>query len=271
VTEVPEYLLERSRERRVSLGLLDDDGSGAGGASGTAATPGATASTGSPTTADLVAAAKAAAVAEPETTPPPDPDWVQAAKKRNSIPRWVLPIMFLLPLWGFVYLKLTEPPPASITSLTEGAAVYTANCSNCHLPDGSGQDGGGPGRALWNGEVLLTFPSLDSPDFEGEHAFENGDSASMAAWILNGTANTGAGSTYGDRNRSDGPHIAGDVGVMPGFANQLNDHQLYAVMRFIREALSGEELSGAELGEREASWTELGGGAAVSSGGGGHG
>jgi mono/diheme cytochrome c family protein len=270
VTEVPEYLLERSRERRVSLGLLDDDGSGAGGAGDAPASTGATASAGGPTTADLVAAAKAAAVAEPEATPAPDPAWVQAAKTRNSIPRWVLPIMFFLPLWGFVYVKLTEPPPASITSLTEGAAVYTASCSNCHLPNGSGQDSGGPGRALWNGEVLLTFPNLDSPDFDGEHAFEDEDSTSLAAWILNGTTNTGAGTTYGDPTRSDGPHVAGDVGVMPGFANQLNDHQLYAVMRFIREGLSGEELSGAELGEREALWTELGGGAAASSGGGGH-
>ena len=30
MTEVPEYLFERSRQRRIALGLLEDDGSGGG-------------------------------------------------------------------------------------------------------------------------------------------------------------------------------------------------------------------------------------------------
>ena len=33
MTEVPEYLFERSRQRRVALGLLEDDGSGGAAAS----------------------------------------------------------------------------------------------------------------------------------------------------------------------------------------------------------------------------------------------
>ena len=33
MTEVPDYLFERSRQRRIALGLLEDDGSGGAAAS----------------------------------------------------------------------------------------------------------------------------------------------------------------------------------------------------------------------------------------------
>ena len=62
MTEVPEYLLERSRQRRIDLGLLEDDGSGGGGASGAPAGE-ALASSG-PSSADVIAAAKADAKLE---------------------------------------------------------------------------------------------------------------------------------------------------------------------------------------------------------------
>ena len=62
MTEVPEYLFERSRQRRIDLGLLDDDGGGTPSASG-ASEGGALASSG-PSSADVIAAAKADAKLE---------------------------------------------------------------------------------------------------------------------------------------------------------------------------------------------------------------
>ncbi|MFT5530316.1 MAG: mono/diheme cytochrome c family protein [Candidatus Poriferisodalaceae bacterium] len=255
MTEVPDFLLERSRDRRRALGLLaDDGGSDAGASSGGG--PSAPAVASGPSTAELVAAAKAAAKATPAAEPEPEPDWVEAARTRHKIPMWVLPVLFCLPIWGFVYVKLTEPPPAGITATAEGATVYSANCASCHLGNGAGSDGGGNGRPLWEGEAVLTFPDL-----------ENGD---METWVSIGTDGTGPGTGYGDPNRAGGQHISGEGGVMPAFGEKLSEHQVYAVARYIREQLSGEEITPEQAADREAHWIDLGGGAAAAGGGGGH-
>ena len=159
MTEVPDYLLERSRQRRIALGLLEDDGS-AGGAAPEAAAAGGDSVSG-PSSADVIAAAKADAKLEQITETQLEPEWVIAARTRTKIPMWALPVMFFLPLWAFVYVKLTEPPPEPVTAITEGAATYAAQCASCHGGDGAGSEGGGVGRPLYNGEVLLTFPKLD--------------------------------------------------------------------------------------------------------------
>ena len=57
MTEVPEYLFERSRQRRVALGLLEDDGSG--GAAASEPGDGAGQASSGPSSADVIAAAKA--------------------------------------------------------------------------------------------------------------------------------------------------------------------------------------------------------------------
>ena len=251
MTEVPEYLLERSRARRVALGLLEDDGSsGGGGGDAGGGAPAAAAS--GPTAGDLIAAAKADAKLEVDPEPEADPVWVEAARSRNRIPMWVVPVMFFLPLWAFVYVKLTEPPPEPITSLNEGARIYSQFCASCHAGDGSG----GTGRPLHEGEVLLTFPQLDE---------------SMLDWLANGTEGIGGGNPYGDPNRPGGARIAGDFrgGVMPAFGETLSEYQLYSVARYVREALSGEELSDEEIAGRDLEWEELGGGQDTGDGGGG--
>ena len=255
MTEVPEYLLDRSRSRRVALGLLSDDGAGdGGGGGGDAAGGAAVTATSGPSTADLVAAAKADAKLETEPEPEADPIWVEAARSRQRIPMWVLPVAFFLPLWAFVYVKLTEPPPEPITALTEGANTYTAQCASCHLGDGSGSDSGGAGRPLYNGEVLLTFPQLD---------------ASMQEWIRVGTDGIGAGNVYGDPNRPGGAHIANETGrVMPAFAD-LSEYQVYSVARYIREVVAGEQIDEVEEATRDAEWEALGGGRDTGGGGGG--
>ncbi|HAY66152.1 MAG TPA: hypothetical protein DCY36_08995, partial [Acidimicrobiaceae bacterium] len=78
MTEVPDYLLERSRQRRIALGLLEDDGS-AGGATPEAAAAGGDSVSG-PSNADVIAAAKADAKLEQVTETQLEPEWVIAAR-----------------------------------------------------------------------------------------------------------------------------------------------------------------------------------------------
>ncbi|HAE53682.1 MAG TPA: hypothetical protein DCG25_01825 [Acidimicrobiaceae bacterium] len=165
-----------------------------------------------------------------------------------------MPVMFFLPLWAFVYVKLTEPPPEPVTARTEGAATYAAQCASCHGGDGAGSEGGGVGRPLYNGEVLLTFPKLD---------------ADMILWLTVGSEGIGIGNPYGATDRPGGAHISGETGAnMPGFGGALTEYKIYSVARYIREVLSGEELSDEELAARDTEWEELGGGKDI---GGGHG
>ena len=254
MTEVPEYLLERSRQRRIDLGLLEDDGSG-GAAAATGTPDSATLASSGPSTADVIAAAKADAKLELQAEPGIEPLWVSAARSRTRIPMWALPVMFFLPLWAFVYVKLTEPPPEPVTAITEGAATYAARCASCHGGAGAGSEGGGVGRPLYNGEVLLTFPRLETD---------------MLHWLEVGSEGIGIGNSYGATDRPEGAHISGETGAnMPGFGGTLSEYKIYSVARYIREMLSGEQVSDEEVAARDAKWEALGGGKDV--GGGGHG
>ena len=254
MTEVPEYLLERSRQRRIDLGLLEDDGSG-GTAAATETPDSATLASSGSSTADVIAAAKADAKLEVQAEPAIEPLWVSAARSRTRIPMWALPVMFFLPLWAFVYVKLTEPPPEPVTAITEGAATYAARCVSCHGGAGAGSEGGGVGRPLYNGEVLLTFPRLETD---------------MLHWLEVGSEGIGIGNSYGATDRPEGVHISGETGAnMPGFGGTLSEYKIYSVARYIREILSGEQVSDEEVAARDAKWEALGGGKDV--GGGGHG
>ncbi|HET9542709.1 MAG TPA: hypothetical protein VFP02_06490, partial [Acidimicrobiales bacterium] len=109
VTEVPDYLLQRSRERRAALGLGGDEEGGALAASGDAGGDApATTSAASGTPAVAAPAPIAPGVPDPEpSAPPPN---VQAALRRKRVPIWALPVIVLLPLWGYVYAGTLEPP-----------------------------------------------------------------------------------------------------------------------------------------------------------------
>jgi|TARA_B100000959_G_scaffold286021_1_gene362934 mono/diheme cytochrome c family protein len=254
VTEVPEYLFERSRQRRIDLGLLEDDGSGGGGGGASAGEALTSSGSGS---AEVIAAAKADAKLEQLAEPEAEPGWVSAARNRTKIPMWALPVMFFLPLWAFVYVKLTEPPPEPVTAITEGAAIYAARCASCHGGDGAGSDGGGVGRPLYNGEVLLTFPKLE---------------ADMLHWLEVGSEGIGLGNAYGATDRTGGSRISGETGAnMPGFGGTLSEYKIYSVARYIREVLSQEPITDEEIAARDAEWEDRGGGKDVSGGGHGHG
>jgi mono/diheme cytochrome c family protein len=219
VTEIPEHLLRRSKERRAALGLP-------GGEGGDAAPPPAGDAAGSgeaapAETAPVAARAARVEPAAPPPPPPPPPPYVQAAQRRRRIPFWAMPVIALLPVWAVLYYNSVKVPPQNDDVLAQGGEIYAA-CTSCHGPTG----GGGTGPQLSNGEVLKTWP----------------DPKGMMQWIHLGAdawTDNQANAIYGDPKRPGGPHNTGTHGaVMPGFTD-LSASDLAAVTRFVRETLSG--------------------------------
>jgi mono/diheme cytochrome c family protein len=159
---------------------------------------------------------------------------VQAAVTRKKIPFWAMPALAFLPLWAIMYANTLSPPVSDEPSpLDLGAEIYAARCASCH----GGGGGGGVGRPLADGEVVKTFPDIES----------------MLEFVWVGSEGVGVGQPYGDPDREGGPHIAGSYNgnLMPAFNGVLTDEELLAVVRHERETLSGEEVDAARLDEDE--------------------
>jgi mono/diheme cytochrome c family protein len=222
VTEVPEHLLKRSRDRRAALGL--GGGGDAGGGAESAPSAGASEST-EVEAAGASAAARPAAVEplEPAKPPKPVPAYVQASLRRKRIPLWVMPVLAFLPIWAVIYVNTLSKPYSNVpTQINEGAIVFGNSCSSCHGSEGEG----GVGRQLNDGEVLKTFPNIaDQLEF---------------VWI--GDQGIGTGKGYGNPHRPGGQHIAGTYGgaQMPAWNGTLTQSDLLAVVRHERETLSGQ-------------------------------
>ncbi|MEZ5373564.1 MAG: c-type cytochrome [Microthrixaceae bacterium] len=209
MTEIPEHLLARSRERRAALGLGGDDTA--------AATPATTASA-APAPAADAAPAPAPAAAPPAPPKPPKPDlpWVAAAKRRRKVPAFAQVMLAGLPLWALIFAFTNDVPTSDeLTPLAEGAAVYGTNCASCH----GGGGAGGSGPALADGTVLATFP----------------DPAEQVRWVYLGSDGWKAeeGNTYGAVNKT----VAGG---MPAWQS-LSGEELLTVILHERTTLSGEE------------------------------
>ena len=212
MTEIPEHLLKRSRERRAALGLGGDAPEGApadAGAPAESPAPAAAAPTPAP--------APAAAIEEAKPEPPkPEPAHIQAAKRRKRIPYWAMTALAALPLWGYVYVRTLEEPPAGEGDpLTLGAEVYSANCASCH--GGSGDGVSAPG--FTDGAIVETWP----------------DWRDHAAWVRLGSEGWPA-ATYGANEKP-----VGGVGQMPPFTT-LTDQQIAEVVLHERQ-LGGEDVA----------------------------
>ena len=203
MVEIPDYLLERSREARARL---------------TGAAPVSDSQSDSSETA-VVAATESAPVApvsappEIEKVEPPKPvaPWVIAAKERKKIPVWMAPVALFLPIWAFMIWGTLEAPTYDEEGpIAAGGAVY-AQCSACHGAGG----GGGVGYQLNDGEVIKTFPDVES----------------HVAWVVNGSS--AAGTPYGDPNREGGQRISQNQGVMPNFA-ALESYEILEVVLYER-------------------------------------
>jgi mono/diheme cytochrome c family protein len=209
VTDIPEHLLARSRERRAALGLGGDD-------PGAAAAPAGSAPATKSSAAATVPAAAAVAIPEIVEPPKPVPAYVAAAKARPRVPVFVAPVLAALPVFAFIYWgTLTPKASPEDPLLAAGAAVYAANCSACHGATG----GGGVGRPL--NEVVTVFPE------QGDHI----------AWVANGGANLAAGTPYGvGRVAKEGNYKSG----MPGFGTKLTPEQIAAVVYYERVEFGGQ-------------------------------
>jgi mono/diheme cytochrome c family protein len=205
VTEVPDYLLQRSRERRAALGLGGDEGGGevatTGDAGGSPATTSAAAAT------PAVAAPAPIAPGTPDPEPAPPPPHLVAAPRRKRVPIWALPVVALLPLWGYAYAGTLEPPTSDeLTALEAGAEVY-GQCASCH--GGGGEGVSGPALDT----VADTFP----------------DPTTHADWVFHGSTGWTEenGDTYGAQDKPV-------QGGMPGWGTALTPEELMEVVLYER-------------------------------------
>ncbi len=226
LTEIPAHLLARAKKARAARGDAASE---------------------TPSTSDTPQPAKAAV--EPVAATPTEPEkpqpvapFVSAANKRKVLPVWIMPVLLFLPIWAIYYVGFLERPPASPTGLTfVGDTVYnTQGCAGCHGANGQG----GSGRALRGGEVLLTFPDLQTQIDAGVGSPFDG-LASQISWVVNGTAGTRqvVGGAYGDPNRPGGQHGTGSFGNMGAFGPSLSIEQLVAVVHY--ERVTHGQLAGA--------------------------
>jgi mono/diheme cytochrome c family protein len=221
LTEIPEHLLKRSRERRAAIGGGDTPEAASGDAGAEAASD-----------APVPAAATPAPVPSPavEEAPPkpPEPAYIQAAKRRKRAPYWATAVLAALPLWGYMYVRTLEPPPAGEDDpLVLGAEVYSGNCASCHGASGAGVSGPG----FVDGAIVETWP----------------DWRDHAAWVRLGSEGWPS-DTYGATGKP-----VGGVGVMPGWPT-LTDQQIAEVVLHERE-LGGEDVT--EDGENAEEITDL--------------
>ena len=216
VTEIPEHLLKRSRDRRA----------GGSGESAPAASGGS-----SPAVPASTAPAKTAAP-KPEPAPKiakPDSPVVAAAKARRKIPYWAMATLSLLPIWGFLYFLAIKPTETVAEGpIAKGIEVW-GGCAGCH--GGAGQ--GGAGRALYQGEALKTFPHIED--------MLNFVYTGSQAYVSEGLA------VYGDPDREGGAHapLSYNGNPMPQqgekYGGGLTEYEILGVVCHIRYDLAGAD------------------------------
>lgn len=240
MTEIPEHLLKRSRERRSAIGQGGDaDGapSDAGASSNAPATTTPATTTPAATPAASGPPARTAAPAPAAPPPPkPDPVYVQAAKQRRKIPFWAMATLSLMPVWAFMYVRaVTEPPVVVEGPLGIGTEIYSS-CASCHGAEG----GGGVGYPFSGGEVLKTFPHIED----------------QIRYVYYGTEGYNAADVeiYGNPEREGGPHVTGNRGVMPAFGGQLTQYEIVAVVCHERYDLGGADPTSEEYAEEYETW-----------------
>jgi mono/diheme cytochrome c family protein len=222
VTEIPEHLLRRSRERRTALGGESAEG-GADEGSAASPAPAAPAASGPSTAVEPASASPAPAADAPvpaiiDEAPSPIVLADQGAR-RSRVPIWAAPVLVLLPFWAILYAGAfgDRTSHAPVDPLVLGQQIYTGKgCSGCH--GGAGEGGVGP--ELRNGAAKLTFPNVDD----------------QITWVKEGSQSKAKGQAYGDPNRPGGQHHVVSQG-MPAFAGTLTDAEIAAVVQYEREKL----------------------------------
>ena len=210
MTEIPEHLLKRSKERRAAV-----SGESADAAAPASASP-ATVASSTPAAAPAAAPAKAA----PATPPPPKPDpaYIAAAKSRKKIPFWAMATLSLLPIWGFLYVQGLKPEAKTVAGpIGAGQKIYSS-CATCHGATG----GGGVGRSFQEGALQKTFPHIEDQlnlVYTGSQAYRD------------------AGLTYYGAKAVG--HLGYNGNFMPAQKTNLTEAQILAVVCHERYDLAG--------------------------------
>lgn len=221
MTEVPEHLLRRSRERREALGLAPPSGEAPAGEPESGTQGMSTATPEAPATAAAAAEPKPAAAqpavvegdAEPEAPVPALSPAAEAAV-RTRIPVWVMPVLVILPFWGVFYVGAFGD--RTVKKVVTPQEVYAkGGCSSCHGAQGEG----GTGPPLAGGQSKLTFPT------EEEHI----------NWVKQGSGAV-TGQMYGNPARPGGQRGPA-TGGMPGFSGQLSEEEIRLVVQYERDQL----------------------------------
>lgn len=222
VTEIPEHLLKRSKERKAAL---SGEAPAEATESSSSAVEPAAAATPAPAAAPVTDV-----VAEPVPEPVRVPEFVEKYEARKKMPYWIIPVLLTLPVWAAMYVGTLERVPQGLTGLLgEGEELYVeTGCSGCH----GGEGGGGIGPALAGGEVHISFTSIED----------------QMRWVLRGSAATGTGTNY---TSDDSPRPRAVSGQMPGYSAgnsaELDMEQLLAVVLYERTQLEPDE----EAAERD--------------------
>ena len=239
MTEIPEHLLKRSRERRSAIGQGGDAADAPSDAAATSNAPATTPAATTPAAAPAASGPPARTAAPAPAAPPPPkphPVYVQAAKQRRKIPFWAMATLSLLPVWMFMYVRaVTEPPVVVEGPLGIGTEIYSS-CASCHGAAG----GGGVGYAFSGGSVLETFPHIED----------------QIRYVYYGTEGYNAADVeiYGNPEREGGPHVTGNRGVMPAFGGQLTQYEIVAVVCHERYDLGGADPTSEEYAEEYETW-----------------
>lgn len=230
VTEIPEHLLKRSKDRKNEL-----QGGGAASDAPSAATPAKTESA-------APAAASAKAPAPAPKPPKVDPPYVAAAKTRRKIPFWAMAGLAALPVWALLYFVALKPAEVVVAGpISVGTEAYSG-CAGCHGAAGAG----GAGRPLYQGESLKTFPHIED----------------MLNFVYAGSAKyVAAGlSVYGDPNREGGAHapLSYNGNPMPQQGEKaggaLTEYQILGVVCHIRYDLAGADSQSEEWAAEYETW-----------------
>ena len=229
MTEIPEHLLKRSRDRRAG-----GSGDAAPAASGDA-------------TPAVAASATPAKASAPKPAPAPkvaklDSPVVAAAKARRKIPFWAMATLSLLPVWGFLYFLAIKPSEKAVEGpIAMGTEVW-GGCAGCHGAAGQG----GAGRVLHQGEVLKTFPHIED----------------MLNFVYTGSqAYASAGiKVYGDPNREGGAHapLSYNGNPMPQqgekYGGGLTEYEILGVVCHVRYDLAGADPKSEQWAEEYERW-----------------
>ncbi len=221
MAEVPKHLLEKAAARRAALS----------GAPAPAKAADSDASSGA-TSTDVVASASSTPVAAASSTPaaggsgggsktlPPTPNGPPPLPKGSRFATVGSVFMLVaIPIWAlFMFNAWATPISNTLTPEKVGENTF-AQCTACHNANGSGWDGGGVGRPLWNGNSEWTFP----------------DPLDQMAFVWGGSCPKG--SPYGDPKRVGGQHKGQQKGAMGNWDTALTPTEIAYVVTYERALL----------------------------------